>query len=77
MRPPPCCLTVNDLVNRVEDVQNGASDDIHVSSLKFHHNATLDQEAVPSHVVPSETRMIVHRLVNIFKADDRFLVHVR
>lgn len=43
--------TVNDYVYQMEDVCNGAIDDVHVSRLRFYHETLLDCEAIMSHVL--------------------------
>lgn len=68
---------LNDHVFQVEDLRNGAVEDIHGSRLKFFHDPSLDKEAIMSHVVSSETGMPVQRLMRLVEADTGLMVQVR
>lgn len=63
----------NDYVFQVEDLRNGAVEDIHGTRLKFYRDADLDTRAIMSHVLSSETGMPVARLMRLEETDDRTL----
>lgn len=54
---------MNDYVYQIEDLRNGLLEVVHMSSLKFYHDASLDKENIMSHVLTSENGMVVHLLV--------------
>lgn len=68
---------INNFVFQVEDLRTGDMDDIHVSRLKFYHDSALDTEVIISHVVQSETGMIVHRLHKLVDTAEAVKVEVR
>jgi len=68
---------VNDYVYQVEDLRTGLSEEVHGSRLKFYHDPSLDTEAVLSHVLSSETGMVVARLLRLEEHEDGLYVVVR
>ena len=69
------CL--NDHVFKVEDLRNGAVSDVHASRLKYYSDESVDQKAVLSHVLSSETGMVVGRLLRLVKTDNGLFISVR
>lgn len=67
----------NDCTYEVEDLQTGETDDVHVSRLKFYSDRSLDTTAIMSHVLSSETGMIVARLMRLEEVVDKMYVVVR
>lgn len=41
--------TINDYVYKEKDLRNGATDEVHVSRLKFHSDDSLDKESIMYH----------------------------
>ena len=68
---------INDYVYQVEDLRNGELQDVHVTRLKFYHDDSLNEEAILSHVVHSETGMVVHRLKKLVEVDGELMVQIR
>lgn len=68
--------SIIDHVYQVEDLRNGAFEDVHGSRLKFYEDPSLNHEAIMSHVVASETGMSVHRLMRLVDSDNRMMVEV-
>lgn len=67
-RGPHCVQkAVNDCVNTVEDLRTGALKDVHIFWLKFFRDSELNQRAIMSHVISSETSMVVAHLMGIEK----------
>lgn len=56
---------VSDYIYTCEDLPNGVHEDVHISRLKFYHDAELDSEEVMSHVLASERGMTVARLMGL------------
>lgn len=68
---------VNYYFYQVEDLRNGVVQDTHASRMKFYRDASLDAEAIMSHVVSSETGMEVQRLLGLVDTGDGLMVQVR
>ena len=68
---------LNDYVFQVEDLRNGTIQDIHGSRLKYYKDSSLNENAIMSHVLSSETGMPINRLVRFVETDDGLKVHVR
>lgn len=51
--------------------------DVHVSRMKFYHDASLDIESIMYHVVSSETGIPVQRLMGLVETDDGLKFQVR
>ena len=68
---------INDYVYQVEDLRNGELQDVHITRLKFYHDKYLNTEAIMSHVVTSETGMVVQRLMRLVEDDGKLKVLVR
>ena len=56
---------LSDYVYQVEDLRNGQLDDIHASRLKLFRDSEIDRAAIMSHVLQSERRMVVSRLLSL------------
>lgn len=67
----------NDYVYEVEDLRHGINNEVHASRLKIYHDHSLDEEAVISHDLSSETGMVVHRLIRLVETEDGLYVQVR
>lgn len=76
-RPRRVVKALSNYVYQVEDLRNGAHDEVHGTRLKFYHDASLDQNGIMSDVVSSETGMPVSRLLNLVETKECLLVHVR
>lgn len=68
---------VNDFVYLVEDLRDGTTSEVHITRLKFYHDASLDTNAIMSHIVSSETGMVVHRLMELVQTNDGIHVRIR
>lgn len=68
---------LSDYVFQVEDLRTGDYEDIHGSRLKFYHDASLDTNAIMSHVLSSETGMVVQRLLELVESPDGLKVRIR
>lgn len=68
---------INDYVYAVEDMRNEDIGDVHVSRLKFYHDSSLDTKAILSHLISSETGMVVQRLMSLVDYEDELKVCVR
>lgn len=67
----------NNYVHLIEDLRNGSVDEVHVTRLKFYHDASLDTDAIISHVTTSETGMILHCLQERVDTDKGIKVRIR
>lgn len=56
---------MNDYVYQIEDLRNGQLNDIHASRLKLFRDSDIDETAIMSHVLQSETGMVVSRLLGL------------
>lgn len=72
-----CYKAINDYVYAVEDLQNGLTDEVHVSKLKFYLDYSLDKKAIMSHVLSPKTGMVIKRLLCLEDAGDGMCVVVR
>ena len=61
----------------VEDLRNGMHDDVHISRLKFYRESDLNGEAIMSHVLTSETGIIVSYLMGLEETATGLCVRVR
>ena len=68
---------MNDHVYQVEDLRNGELTEVHVSRLKLFRDSVIDEEAIMSHVLQSETGMVVTRLLGIEETENGYHVRVR
>lgn len=68
---------ISDYIYRVEDLRNGLQEDVHSTRLKFYSDESLDQEAILSHVLSSETGMPISRLLRLDEQDGKIFVAVR
>lgn len=68
---------LTDFTFQVEDLRNGKVDVVHGSRLKYYHDASLNQTAIMTHVVNSETGMQVSRLMRLIKREGQIMVQVR
>ena len=75
--PPRVLKPVSDYVYTVEDLRNGLGYDIHGTRLKFYRDRSLDTRVVMSHVLSSETRMPVARLMRLIDIADGLKVLIR
>lgn len=57
----------------IEDLRTGEKQEIHSTRLKFFRDSSINEEAVMSHVLSSETGMPVSRLMSLGEKDDRNL----
>lgn len=69
------CLS--DYAFQVEDLQNGHLQTVHGTRLSFYSDASLDTQVILSHVLSSETRMPVSRLLKLLDVDGKLFVNVR
>ncbi len=67
----------SDFVFQVEDLRNGALEEVHASRLKFYSDSSLNKKAIFSHVISSETGMAVARRMGIEEEDGKMFVVVR
>lgn len=67
--------TLNGFVYQVEALRNGQLDDIHASRLYLFCDSDIDETTVMSHVLQSETDMVVSRLLRLEECP--YVVHVR
>lgn len=67
----------NHHVYQVDNLRNGHLEDIHRYLLKFYSDSLLDDEFIMSHVLASETGMVVARLMGLTDSTNGLLVHVR
>lgn len=63
-------------VFQVEDLRNGNLDEIHGSRLKIYHNASLNTDAIISHVISSETGMVVQQLLGLIDSSEGIKVQI-
>lgn len=68
---------LSDYLFDVEDLRSGKIDSIHGSRLKYYSDSSLDEKVITSHVLSSETRMPVARLMKLVKDKDKLKVQVR
>lgn len=68
------CLS--DYVFQVEDLRNGATDDVHGTKQKFYADDSLDVGAILSHVVSFEAGIPVSRLLRLVEQDGKLLYMV-
>lgn len=68
---------MNDYSFQVEDLRNGELQVVHGTRLKFYADDSLDADAILSHVLASETGMLVSRLLRLVEQDDQLCVLVR
>ena len=68
---------MNDHVYQVEDLRNGELTEVHVSRLKLFRDSVIDEEAIMSHVLQSETGMVVTGLLSIEETENGYHVRVR
>lgn len=68
---------LSDYVYQIEDLHNGATEEIHTSWLKFYHYRSLDTEAILAQLIASETGMPVARLMQMVRTEDGLKVQVR
>ena len=68
---------LSDYVCQVEDLRNGVIEDIHGARSKFDRDGTLNTSAIMSHVLSSETRIPVARLLRFLDEQDGMKVLVR
>ena len=68
---------VSNYIYTVEDLRKGKRDDVHISRLKFYRDTDLNREAIMSHVLVSETGMIVSRLMGLEETPTGLCVRVR
>lgn len=68
--------TVSDSIYAVEDLRNAGKEDVPIKRLKFSSNQDLDEEAVMTHVLSSETGLPVHHLMQLQKDPDGLKVIV-
>lgn len=68
---------LNEHVYQIEDLRNGNLQDVHASMLKFYSDSLLDEKAILSHVLQSETGMVVARLMGLEESPEGLLVQVR
>lgn len=66
---------MNDYVFQVEYLRNDIVEEVHGTRLKFYSDSSLDEKAVLSHVLSSETGMPVSRLLRL-QEDDNGRLHV-
>ena len=67
----------SEFVYQVEDLPNGALEDIHDTHLKFYRDSSRNIDAIMSHDLSSESGMIVSRLMRLVESEDGLLVVVR
>ena len=67
----------SEFVYQVEDLRNGALEDIHATRLKFYRDSSLNTEAIMLHVLSSESGMVVSRLMRLVESEDGLHVVVR
>lgn len=75
--PKRVVKAVNDYIYQVEDLRDGTLEEAHISSLTSYQDPSLDTEAIMSHVITSETGMVVKRLLKLVDTDDGLKVQVR
>lgn len=75
--PKRVVKAINDYVYQVEDLRDGTLEEAHISRLNFYHDPSLDTEAIMSHVITSETGMVVQGLLKLVDTDDGLKVQVR
>lgn len=68
---------LSDYVFRVEYLRNAKYDEVHGTSAKFYRDSYLDQKAIMSHVLSSETGKHVARLLPLVEQDRSMFVVVR
>ena len=68
---------LSDFVYQVEDLRNGQLDDVHDSRLKLYRDSEIDKDAIMSHVIHSETGMVVSRLLGLEETPDGIYVRIR
>lgn len=57
---------VNGYAYLVGDLKNGSIEDVHLTLLKFYHDAPLNCEAIMPHGFSSKTGIEVQRLIGLF-----------
>ncbi len=68
---------LSDHVFLVEDLRNGAVEEVHACRLKFYSDPSLNTRAIMSHVLASETGMPVARLMGLVEDEGVLKVRVR
>ena len=68
---------LSNYVYQVEDLRNGQLDDVHASRLKLFRDSEIDEVAIMSHVLQSETGMLVSRLMALEEHSDSLFVRIR
>ena len=61
----------------MQDLRTGLCDGIHISRLPFYDDPSLDEKAIMSHVLSSETGMTVQKLLRLVRNPEGFHVLVR
>lgn len=63
--PDPCriCKCLSDYIYRIADLRTGQVDNVHISRVKFCHDANLDQKSIMLNVLSSKTVSAVARLI--------------
>lgn len=61
----------------VEDLRNGAIENVHTSRLKLYHDASLDCGAITLHILTSETGIGAQRLHGLQKTEKGLHIEVR
>lgn len=74
--PQLIARSINDYIYQVEDLRNGMVKEVHGTRLKFHHDPSLDAEAIMPNVVSSETGMPVQRLMRLVENEEGLFVQV-
>ena len=67
---------LSDFVYQVEDLRNGQLDDVHASRLKLYRDSEIEKDAIMSHVIHSETGMVVSRLLGLEETPDGIYVQI-
>lgn len=73
--PQSIIRTRNDFVDQVEYLRIGLVKEVHGSSLKFSHDSSLNQKSIVFHVLTSETKMVVQRLMRLMDTEDELMFH--
>lgn len=74
--PRQVIKAINDHVYQVEDLRKGQLDNIHASRLKMFRDSAIDENAILSHVIHSETGMVVHRLMGLEETSSGLFVRI-
>lgn len=68
---------IKDYVFLVENLQNGLLQEVNISRLRLNYDVSLDKEAIMSHVLRTETGIIVQSLMGLTKTEECIMVNVR